>query len=55
MPEADSDLVMVFIDGYFQEPVEVTCFLGIRAVSVSAWGGREGGMIMSLSLLLSAA
>ena len=54
VPGADPDLVTVFIDGSFQEPVEVTRLLGIRAVSVSAWGEGEGGrddnVFISLSL-----
>ncbi len=35
VPGARADMVTVFIDGFFQEPVEVTGLFGVRAVQVS--------------------
>ena len=37
VPGASPDMVTVFIDGFFQEPVEVTGLFGVRAVQVSLW------------------
>ena len=35
VPGARPDMVTVFIDGFFQEPMEVTGLFGVRAVQVS--------------------
>ncbi len=34
---ANASLVTVFIDGFFQQPVDVAKLFGIRAVQVSVW------------------
>lgn len=38
---ANSSLVTVFVDGFFQEPVEVAGLFAIRAVQVSSGSSRN--------------
>jgi beta-1,2-N-acetylglucosaminyltransferase len=46
VPGAHPAMITVFVDGFFQEPVEVTELFGIRAVQVkSRWGSVCGGRV----------